>query len=553
MTSLKGSLSQRKNNIEIDSIKGKTRCLDFDVTGTFSKDVFFNKQPKEKGVDSFRLYVYNIRGDLGKELSWVVEKDFDNPENSVTVFNFLKEGTTFPIEGRLQFLGSFAAPVLNSGIVNITSLKDKKNKNKLICKRLFDKIDDFKGHIVIDQCYAEIKLEGKVKGRTLQIIGQKSKEGLEPLIIRNIGLNLGILNLIVDKRGVEVSIPGFMYNTEYGYVALDGKEKGEKFTLSGPLEKPLFKGKMVLNNLSFTFPLLKKGVIKYDKKFPEIELDMDIVTQGGLKYFLFNSGQQINNALENIRKGEYGSVLKDFLINIRNEITLNIPYIEISKRSKLHLSGSFIRGDEKIEGYISSNTGVIEYLSQEYDVYPDDVELVFIPETDKNLKRKFNNAPLIRGRAYLKGDIERRKEIRLYMLDKFTGQMVLYGRLSKEYLILPKEYGEGMEGRESDIIKNKVMSLGFDSSMTRGFANLARVYGLKMSADYVNAFIIGPIEDKIIEKMRIGELGINQIGLKVNETRLMEISNELIRENVEHLTFQQLLRLAEIRARVDLP
>ncbi|MFH1759486.1 MAG: hypothetical protein ABIA63_00145, partial [bacterium] len=561
LDSIKGKIIENKHRLEIETLEVNTRHLSCNVTGTLPLSIIFDPS-RDRNEDSIRLEIFNLQGDIGKELSQVIQADYKNPNKNKTLVNFLRPGTTIPINGRLQVLGSVSNIYLRSGYINIIPRRDMDGKNKIICGRLFDKgIDDLQGKIIIDEGYAEIELNGMVKDRALKIINQKNKHPLKQLYIGQAGLNLGILNVITDKRGIETSIPRFMYPNEFGFVILSGREKGERFTISGPFESPLFSGKMTLNDLKFTFPFLDEesdNIKKENIEIPKVRFDMNLNTRKGLMYCLFRSGPQINQAITQIGEGRYAKAIKQILNNLRSEITFKISSIEISKRSWLHLSGSPMKGDFKLEGQITSNQGIIEYIFREYEIFHDDVKLNFIPElVQVGSKQQYNNAPLIRGRACLRDDIGCRKEIRLYHFDENTGKMSLYKRMSDHWIILPKEVGEGKEGHEADILKEQVDSLrrrfGFDKSVKEGMTNLVKLYSLRMGTDYLNTIILNPLGRFVLKRARIGRLGIDRIGLKINENRLQLISNELLRQQSESLTPQQLLSITELRAQMDLP
>ncbi|MCK4409146.1 MAG: translocation/assembly module TamB domain-containing protein, partial [Candidatus Eisenbacteria sp.] len=84
-------------------------------------------------------------------------------------------------------------------------------------------------------------------------------EGRELVPLTVGGVDLGVLALSTDARGVTANVPGLMLPDEFGRVVLSGKDGEHEFLLAGPSESPLLWGEVEFSDLSFTYPFIGSG------------------------------------------------------------------------------------------------------------------------------------------------------------------------------------------------------------------------------------------------------------------------------------------------------
>jgi len=120
-------------------------------------------------------------------------------------------------------------------------------------------------------------ISGKIKGREFTIRNMRpdsliSDGPVTPFTIPEYGLSFGVFAIETSPKGIPLHIPGFMEKGEMGQFAFRGKTDRVPFLIAGPLEQPLVKGKITLNNVNFTFPFLVSETEDTTKVNPVVEL-----------------------------------------------------------------------------------------------------------------------------------------------------------------------------------------------------------------------------------------------------------------------------------------
>ena len=103
-------------------------------------------------------------------------------------------------------------------------------------------------------------ISGKVKGKPFVFKNTRSisttEKTLESFEVPELGLNLGVFTFETSEKGISLHIPALMERGEFGQFVFSGKNAEEQFYFAGPVEKPLVRGAIDLNNVNFTFPFI---------------------------------------------------------------------------------------------------------------------------------------------------------------------------------------------------------------------------------------------------------------------------------------------------------
>ena len=101
------------------------------------------------------------------------------------------------------------------------------------------------------------RLSGNVDGERIHV-SNVTAEGkrLEPLAAEALGIQFGHLRVATTDKGIRVHLPGLMETREKGWIAFEGKEGDEAFTIAGPVENPVLRGTLLLTDLRLTYPFL---------------------------------------------------------------------------------------------------------------------------------------------------------------------------------------------------------------------------------------------------------------------------------------------------------
>ncbi len=242
----------------------------------------------------------------------------------------------------LKMAGLYTRPDLRHSKLTFT-------KGKLKFNSVIKHIDELEANLQVldDDYFLQIaKLDGTIKGQHISLTNTNNVAGLdhgsyEALRIGGDDLNLGALFLHTDPDGIPLSIPGLMDKGDTGRYAFDGYVPGESFFITGPWQRPVVRGKIVVRHANLRFP--------------------------------FDEGQGegnpvVMNIMDNINWDVYAVADKDarYVTQFGTGVYVNM---EVDKKnSKLDFKGILKDSTFTIGGKVESSRGDIEYLDLNFRV-----------------------------------------------------------------------------------------------------------------------------------------------------------------------------------------
>jgi len=193
--------------------------------------------------------------------------DADAPEGMLTIgvdgnpMAFLAEFTDLAESGPGS--GTLNVVLVGNGeSVTLASARLEARAERVMPTGMFERIDNVEASVSIqDGAVVEGLVTGRIEGSAMRVRSVRGRvldgRELAPLVVG--GVDLGVLAIFTDARGVTANVPGLMLRDEFGRVALSGKDGEAEFLLAGPFENPLLWGEMVFSDLSFTYPFIKSG------------------------------------------------------------------------------------------------------------------------------------------------------------------------------------------------------------------------------------------------------------------------------------------------------
>ena len=215
-----------------------------------------------------------------------------------------------------------------------------------------------------------VDLYGNMDGEPFRIFNvpespRACSRQLEPFKASDLGINFGVFAIETTKRGVPLNFPGLMERDDFGRFVFLGREHGEKFYFSGPIERPVLRGKTSLENVNFMYPFQKHAAVKFGsgvKSFlRNIDWDLRVVPGTDTRYVK-----------------ELPGAVDDVYINLQ----LDEGY------GGLDFTGRLDDRSFRIEGEVRSNRGLIEYIDMNFRL--DQAGVLF----DKGMLQ-----PVVYGRA----------------------------------------------------------------------------------------------------------------------------------------------------------
>ncbi|HDP98023.1 MAG TPA: hypothetical protein ENN22_02430, partial [bacterium] len=296
-------------------------------------------------------------------------------------------------------------------------------------------------------------LSGKIKRKpftfkNLRQVADVDANKLQPFLITGLGLNLGIFSLETSAKGVPLNIPGLMKKKEYGNFTFLGKSSTERFWLAGPVENPHVRGKIVLQNVDFTFPFLGDG-------------------KGG------DEDDPVVTVLRSIYWDVAALTGKD--VHYRRDIPSGIDnvYVDLildSGVGGLDFQGVLRDGSFGVTGRLESSRGNVEYLNLNFQVLKAGAE--FDMDHRKNADVDFDRStlmPIIYGEARTTVTDSTGFPYYIYLtlltVDQETGQAQKRGRLGEVVFQLSSE-----NTRLGDTEGEILASLGYSTSNIKEIA-----------------------------------------------------------------------------------
>ncbi len=290
-------------------------------------------------------------------------------------------------------------------------------------------------------------------------------QALEPLVIAPLDLSLGILQLETDAGGLQLAIPGLMEPGDYGFFAVTGKEKGERFTISGPLESPYVRGTVIMYNARVTYPFLptetseENPVAEY---LMNVNWDIRALSGKGNRYFV-----EIPAVI--------GKVSLDLAID--NAV------------SALEFRGRLSDESFRVVGQVESSNGRVEYLDTRFYVEKFGAEF-----------HEFELFPEVYGRAYttVRDSANAFPEdiyLVLYAVDPVTGKEVASANWENLRFKLESQNKELGETQESVLAK-----LGYSP---QNVPRKAEQVGLQLTENILIRPLVRPLERSLEQVFRL--------------------------------------------------
>ncbi len=327
------------------------------------------------------------------------------------------------------------------------------------------------------------KLQGKVNSQIFRFRNRfnaaTGAEELQHLAFPALGLDLGVITLETEGRGIYGRIPSLMIKGSKGYIKLEGREKGEKFTFAGPVDHPLFRGTVRISRtiMTYPFPPARKKPSKFVrgvlKVLQSAEWDLKVIPERDNRYVRELKGTVSSPLLEG---------MSDLLTTV--DINLNInPGL-----SNLSIIGSPGQGTFRMLGHLISTRGSIEYLDFKFRVDRFEVEF-----------DEYSPLPWVEGRGQTvykdSLGISRNVYLTLYVVDPITGERTKRGRWGDFVFILEDDAGSSQEqilaamGYSPERITEKMTSISgqivSDAVLRRWIRPIERELEVLLDLDYV--------------------------------------------------------------------
>ena len=157
--------------------------------------------------------------------------------------------------------GTLSAVLVGDGeSVTVASARLEARADRVRPAGLFERIDDVTASIdVRDGAVVSGEVTGRIDGSAMAVRSERGVtvdgRDLPPLYAG--GVDLGVLAVRTDERGVTANVPGLMLPDEFGRIALGGKGEGPDLLIAGPSETPLLWGELEFSDLSFTYPFVE--------------------------------------------------------------------------------------------------------------------------------------------------------------------------------------------------------------------------------------------------------------------------------------------------------
>ncbi|MFH1862937.1 MAG: translocation/assembly module TamB domain-containing protein [bacterium] len=296
------------------------------------------------------------------------------------------------------------------------------------------------------------KLGAIVEGQPFRISNtfDERMSNAEHLYFASLDLDLGIISIETEGRGLHVDIPALMHKKTRSYLRLLGKSAEEKFTISGPIQNPQIHGQVRISGGMFSYPFppttrppapFVKGVLEV---LQSMRWDLTVIPERDNRYV-----RQI--------RGLEGSPFLREMSDLFTTVDVNLMINPGS--SQLQVLGSMDTGDFRLQGQLESTQGTIEYLDLKFRVDR------FLVEFDKH-----SPLPWVQGRgktAYIDSLGQSRNiYLTLYVMEPTTREKTLRGRWGDFVFILEGDLGSSQEqilatlGYSPQQISDKVSSLG---------------------------------------------------------------------------------------------
>ena len=161
-------------------------------------------------------------------------------------------------EFHFQFAGEPGQPVMKSGWIRL-------DDGKMSFAETLEPIEKIKGEARLsegDSILQILALTGNIHGGRFSITGRRPEPASaerRPIRFNRPSVNLGILSLSTGSKGIPLHLPGLMAESEEGWIAFSGLNKGEGFSVTGPVDSPGLQGMVTVSDNQLTYPFLTVG------------------------------------------------------------------------------------------------------------------------------------------------------------------------------------------------------------------------------------------------------------------------------------------------------
>ncbi|GAB4364473.1 MAG: hypothetical protein Kow0042_03070 [Calditrichia bacterium] len=361
----------------------------------------------------------------------------------------------------LHITGTRESPQLDYGKLIIYT-------GSLEFESVIPKLTDLKAEIELPEGeeFIHIKtLQGMLEDRWVKIYNipadQVANIQLQPWYFEELGLDLGVLILETDPRGIPLSVPGLMTPNDIGYFATEGKTPEEKFYFAGPVDLPHVRGKGKISESRVTFPFLESEEEITEESSTVIDFlmninwDVHVVSGLGNRYFV-----------------DIPAVI--------GQVYLDLNIDDVSRG--LTFTGRLVDESFRVEGQVESTRGRVEYLDMNFRV-----------ERFGAIFSRFELYPQVYGRAYTtvrdSTDFPRDIYLVLYAIDPETNQEVARGRWEDFRFKLVSSDPTIGETQE-----NVLAYLGYSLD---NISTKAGDVGLTLTENYIIRPLVRPLERKL--------------------------------------------------------
>jgi hypothetical protein len=249
--------------------EGAFKSLSFKSIRAALIDTLFKRNGFRDG--SLRIDQGHCVREDGMELGFggAIPHDASRPMNVAfsgkgNILGFLTEADAFfskvqsSGEFQIQFAGDPGLPVMKSGWIRL-------DDGKLSFASTLGPIEKIRGEARLsegDSILQILALTGNMRGGRFSITGRRPEPAqaeLRPIRFARPAINLGILSLSTGSKGIPLHLPGLMAEGEEGWIAFSGLNKGEGFSVTGPVDSPGLQGMVTVSDNQLTYPFLSVG------------------------------------------------------------------------------------------------------------------------------------------------------------------------------------------------------------------------------------------------------------------------------------------------------
>ena len=253
---------------ESPAIDGRVVSADGELLGV-PFDEFSARVTGVDGVVRIDPFVLERRGQyrvtVGGAVPYgVLRRDSDAADGTLSVdvdgnpLAFLAEFTDLAESGSGR--GTLNAVLVTDGeSVTLVSARLEARADRVLPAGLFERIDDVTASVsILDGAVVSGEVTGRIGGSVIRVESVRNRvvEGRELSALTAGGVDLGVLALSTDSRGVTANVPGLMLPDEFGRVALRGKDGNPELLIAGPAASPFLWGEIEYSDLSFTYPFV---------------------------------------------------------------------------------------------------------------------------------------------------------------------------------------------------------------------------------------------------------------------------------------------------------